>query len=147
MIVTKIIGMVEDFDLSKYEVEKVILDHNEMAKNHLKAVGDKGSAIGISLDPGQVLNHGSVLYQSGDNIIVVEGQDEDVLAVRPKGEIEWGVTCFNLGNLHAAVYFDKDVVLVPFDPNLEKILMQLQVNYKRERRLLSGVRGNIHQHH
>lgn len=147
MKIVTIVGKAEDFDLSKYEVDKVKLDHHEMNKSHQKVVSEKGTVIGISLDSKQVLSHGSVLYKDDDRIILVEGKDEDVFVIEPKGEMEWGMTCFNLGNLHCMVYFDNNLILVPYDPVLERTIKKLHVNFKHERRMLSGVRASLHQHH
>ena len=95
---------------------------------------------------GTTLRRGDVVYVDADRVIVVEGIEEDVLVVRPRAPLEWGLVGFHLGNRHCQPFFEGSEVLVRYDHTVEELLREIGVDFERCRRRLSGVRPVVHAH-
>ena len=151
MIVEKIIGDARDFQGEDLKIDKVYLDYLGMGKPHQKLTAESGEKIAISLDHGEHLFCGAVLYKDSERMIVVDMLPEDVLEIRPEGNRQWAKTAFNIGNMHHPAYHYDDCILIPYDGILENLMKSIGVSYTRCERKLDGEKaaqtvGN-HQHH
>lgn len=151
MIVEKILGNIRDFETEKVRVEKVRIDHLDMSRPHQKLKSEEGTVVAISLPHGEKLFCGAVLYKDDERLIAVDLIPEDVLEIRPKGNLQWAKTAFNIGNMHHPAYLYEDCIRIPYDSILEKLLMGIGVAYERCQRKLDGERANHviagHEHH
>ena len=145
MIIEKIIGSTCDYDLSGYDVDRIILDHDELMKPHQKQITEKGREIAISLPRGEQLYYGAVLYENSSDIIVVEMANEELLEIYPQGNIQWGKAAFNIGNMHHSAYLNENTILTPYDPGMERILKALDIKYEKKNGKLTGQRANVSQ--
>lgn len=152
IIVEKLLGKVEEFDMEGLRVHKVMLDRHDMAKPHQKVKTENGETIAVSLEHGQNLFCGAVLYKDHEKMIVADLLPEDVLEIYPKGNLQWARTAFNIGNMHHPAYLHDDHILIPYDPILESLLERIGVAYVRRQKKLTGekagiaVRGHSHSH-
>ena len=151
MIVEKIIGDARDFQGEDLKIDKVYLDDLGMGKPHQKLTAESGEKIAISLDHGEHLFCGAVLYKDSERMIVVDMLPEDVLEIRPEGNRQWAKTAFNIGNMHHPAYLYDDCIRIPYDGILENLMKSIGVAYTRCERKLDGEKaaqtvGN-HQHH
>jgi urease accessory protein len=146
MVVTRVVGRLEEVDLAGRRIERIYLDADAMARAHQRTVTDAGTEVGISLSRGTTLRRGDVVYVDADRVIVVEGIDEDVLVVRPGAPLEWGLVGFHLGNRHCQPFFEGSEVLVRYDHTVEELLREIGVDFERSQRRLSGVRPVVHAH-
>ena len=79
MIVEKIIGDARDFQGEDLKIDKVYLDYLGMGKPHQKLTAESGEKIAISLDHGEHLFCGAVLYKDSERMIFVDMLPEDFL--------------------------------------------------------------------
>lgn len=146
MIVEKILGRIEEFDLENIKLEPVLLPHFDLIKPHQKTKTSTGEEIAISLPRGEMLRKGAVLYADEERIIFVELAEEDVLEISPKGEEQWGRAAFNMGNMHQLCYFTKENILIPYDSVMESLIKNLDIPYQRKTIKLDGERPNVTVH-
>ena len=83
MIIEKIIGSIADFQHEGLETDKVLLDHHDMERSHQKMISEGGEKLAVSLDHGEKLFRGAVLYKDEKKMIVVDMIPEDALEIRP----------------------------------------------------------------
>lgn len=152
MIVERIVGNINDRKSGNKKIEPVYMDHYDLTKPHQKVKSETGEVIAISLEQGENLAPGSILYEDEERIVAVELLPEDVLKITPKGNIEWARAAFNIGNMHQAAYIHEDCILTPYDVILEGIINKLGVSCERLQCSLDGIRANAaqtdsHHHH
>lgn len=152
MIIEKIVGNVRDFQGENLLVDKVVLDYLGMGKPHQKLTTQSGEKIAVSLEHGEHLFCGAVLYKDDSKMIVVDMIPEDVLEIRPEGNLQWAKTAFNIGNMHHPAYLYEDCIRIPYDGILENLMKAIGVAYTRCERKLDGEKaaqtvGNHHHHH
>lgn len=153
MIVEQILGSLQDFETENLRVDKVLLDHFDMTKPHQRLKSEEGTTVAVSLPRGEHLFCGAVLYKDEEKIIAVDLLPEDVLEIRPEGNLQWAKTAFNIGNMHHPAYLQEDCILIPYDGILENLLKGIGVSYSRCRKKLEGERashvvgGHSHDHH
>lgn len=152
MIVEKILGTLRDFEKEDLKIDKVLLDHYDMEKPHQKLKSRDGSTVAVSLDHGERLFCGAVLYRDEEKLIAVDLLPEDALEIRPRGNLEWAKIAFNIGNMHHPAYLNEDCIVTPYDAVLEAMLNKAGADCRRCRRQLTGERANYgasggHHHH
>lgn len=145
MLIEKIIGSINDFDLDEYTVDTVILDHDELGKTHQRVSTQNGIEIAISLPRGEKMFHGAVLHCLDDVLIYVDVTDEDILEIYPDNNVQWGRVAFNIGNMHHPAYVNEKSILTPYDQIIEKLIKVLGVKYERKTGKLTGQRANVDQ--
>lgn len=155
IIIEKLLGKLEDFEAEGLQIDKVMLDRHDMAKPHQKLKTESGETIAVSLEHGESLFCGAVLYREHEKIIVVDLLPEDALEICPKGNLQWAKTAFNIGNMHHPAYLHDDHIIIPYDPIVESLLKGIGVEYVRCRKQLTGEKAGIvvgghshrHDHH
>lgn len=151
MIIETILGNLEEMNTEELKIDRVLLDHYDMTKPHQKLKSEGGAVVAVSLPHGQQLFCGAVLYKDMERIIAVDLLPEDVLEIHPKGNLQWGKTAFNIGNMHHPAYLHEDCIVIPYDGIIETMLKGIGVEYKRCNRKLDGERANHviggHSHH
>jgi urease accessory protein len=146
IVVTAVLGKVEQEPLEGRRLEWVTLDWDGMARAHQRATTDAGTELGISLSRGARLAERDLLYADAERVIAVRAADDDALVITPAGPMQWGLVGFHLGNRHCAAFFRPEAILVPYDRTLEDLLRELAVPFRRDRRPLVGIRARAHAH-
>ena len=141
-IVEKILGDIREVDTEGLRIDKAFLDHYDMAKPHQKLKTESGAVIAVSLEGGEKLYNGAVIFKDEEKIIVTELLPEDVLEIRPQGNLQWAKTAFNIGNMHHPAYLHEDCIVIPYDAIIENLIKGIGVEYKRCERQLTGERAN-----
>jgi urease accessory protein len=90
-----------------------------------------GREVALALPTGSVLAVGSVLWIDADWYLEVEGEQEPVLAVRPRSHAEALRVAFEVGNRHFTVALDGDDLLVPDDTAMVQLLDRLGARWDR----------------
>ncbi len=152
IIIEKVLGKVQDFDTSGLSVDRVLLDHYDMAKPHQKLTTEDGEKIAVSLPHGENLFCGAVLYRDDEKLICADLLPEDVLVIRPEGNLQWAKAAFNVGNMHHPAFLHEDCIVVPYDAIIENLIKGIGVEYERCVKKLDGQRaghvvgGHSHSH-
>jgi urease accessory protein len=92
----------------------------------MRKTTDKGTDVGITLEPGTILRNGDVLYHSTDKIITVELEPENVAVLTFKREtaddelFEVAVKIGHaIGNLHRPIKVEGEKVFLPIQADSE----------------------------
>lgn len=141
-IIEKILGNIREVETTGLVIDKVLLDHYDMAKPHQKLRTESGDVIAVSLEGDEKLYNGAVIYKDDHKVIVTELLPEDVLEIRPQGNLQWAKTAFNIGNMHHPAYLHEDCIVIPYDAIIETLIKRIGVEYKRCERQLTGMRAN-----
>ncbi len=145
MLVEKIKGSIDNYDVKDRDLDMIILDHEELTKPHQRTKTQAGRDVAISLPVGAGLFYGAVLYEDKNLVIYVEMADEELLEIYPADNIEWGRAAFNIGNMHHAVYLRENSMITPYDPAIERIFQALNIKYEKKTGKLKGIRANVNQ--
>jgi len=142
-------------DLKSKNVERLVISRMELEKRILRRKTDRGTDIGLKLDPGIRLRHGDVI-KNGDTKIVVEQLPEKVISVRLKTKNMDVMILLGhiIGNRHRPISIQKEEILFPIQADSEKEvftkLFQSIINYIEmtvEEKIFSPHSGaDIHEH-
>jgi len=147
----------DQFDNLKSEnFEKLQISRIELEKRILRRKTNRGTDIGLNLDPGVKLRNGDII-KNGDVIIVIEQLPEKVISVKlkTKNNIDVMVLLGHIiGNRHRPISIQKEEILFPIqaDSELEVFtkLFQNIINHVEmsveERRFLPNSGADVHEH-
>lgn len=148
MILREILGNLRDMKITEKHIEKVALEWYEADKRLLRKTTDRGTEIGIALDGTGRLKQGDVLYAGPKKVIAVEMLPTETIVLEPRSMQEMAQVCYQLGNRHAPIFLDGDLVLLPFDPTVAELFNKLDIPVRVERRRLENVlQPAAHHHH
>lgn len=146
----------DEFNKLNNNSEKLFLSRIEIGKKILRKKTDRGTDVGINLDPGIKLYHGDII-SNGDGVIVIEQLPEKVISVKLKTKTITDVMVLLghiIGNRHRPISISNDEILFPIIHNSEKEiftkLFQSIINYieitVREEIFFPHLGGDIHGH-
>ena len=132
LAVTYIAGNIADRHLAaKYrrakaagKCERLLLSRMEMERLRLRRVTDRGTDIGLVLEPGSKLHHGDLLAAK-ERFIVVEQLPEKVVSISMKKdnmEKMVGIAALighSIGNRHKPIAVDDDTISFPVQSESE----------------------------
>ena len=129
------------------ERDTVALDWEGRQKSRQRLFTKAGRQIGLALPTGTILTPGDILYRNAEIEIVVEGIPEKVFVLHPETRDEFGLVCYQIGNLHRSVGFQGDAILVPYESVLENQLDRLGYAYTIEERIFTHAARQSHNPH
>lgn len=144
IIVDKILGQVEN--QSDLERDIVQLDWEGRQKARQRLTTQAGREIALALPTGTILTSGDLLYQKGPMEIVVISIPEQVFVLRAEPKIQFGLLCYQIGNLHRPIGFDGTDILTPYEPVLENQFNRLGLTYTVEDRIFTHSASQFHSH-
>lgn len=144
----------EEFN-QKGDFERLKISRIEMEKRILRRKTDRGTDVGLRLDPGVKLRHGDVI-KSGDMKIVVEQLPEKVISVKLKTNMTEVLVLLGhiIGNRHRPISIQKGEVMFPIQADSEKevftkllhsILQYIEIRIE-ERIFLPHSGADVHEH-
>jgi urease accessory protein len=147
----------EGFDeLKSGNFEKLKISRMELEKRILRRKTDRGTDIGLNLEPGVKLRHGDVI-KNGDIQIVIEQLPEKIITVRLKDKKMTDVMTLLghiIGNRHRPISIKNDEISFPIQADSEKEvftnLFQEIINYiemtVEEQIFLPHSGADVHEH-
>jgi urease accessory protein len=147
MIITEIIGNVDDISSAGMHIERVYLSSDELVKRIQRVTTDHGKEVGIRLMEPKDLVDGDILYMDERNMIVVSVTSDDLLVLHPSSIKQMGEIAHQLGNRHLPAQFEDEVMLVQYDYLVEELLVQLEIPYTREERKVKKAFRHIGHSH
>ena len=109
-------------DLKSKNFERLKISRIELEKRILRRKTDRGTDVGLNLDPGIKLRHGDVI-KNGDTKIVVEQLPEKIITVRLKNKKMTDVIALLghiIGNRHRPISIQGDKISFPIQADSEK---------------------------
>ena len=145
MIVNKILGNLDNFDLKDKKVDFVNISNDDRVKKVLRVKSNNGVEIGINVE--DELKDGDILAILDDSIVAVKILPTDVLEISPKNLKEMGIIAHNIGNRHTPAIFEKDLMIIEPDSLIEEFLKNQNVDFKKTKRVLkTALRHASHSH-
>ena len=147
----------EEFDeLKSGNSEKLKISRMELEKRILRRKTDRGTDVGLNLEPGVKLRHGDVI-KNGDMKIVVEQLPEKIITVKLKNKKMTDVMVLLghiIGNRHRPISIQGDEISFPIQADSEKEvftkLFQSIINHIEmtvEEQIFSPQSGaDVHEH-
>jgi len=143
-------------DLKSGNFEKLKISRMELEKRILRRKTDRGTDVGLNLEPGVKLRHGDVI-KNGDMKIIVEQLPEKIITVRLKDKKMMDVMVLLghiIGNRHRPISIKNDEISFPIQADSEKEvftkLFQSIINHIEmtvEERIFSPHSGaDVHEH-
>jgi urease accessory protein UreE len=118
-------------DLAGLERDTIRLTAQERGWPRRRVTSERGRLLVLALPLNQVLLPGTVLHVGEGWYVVLEPAAEPVLAVTPRTSSDAIRVALEVGNLHAVLAVDGDLLLVPDEPAMERLLRRLDVPWTR----------------
>lgn len=149
MIVESIQGNIANLTSEEKQVhiEKVYLENSDLVKRIQRVKTDHGTEIGIRLNQPIDLQYGDILYRDDKNMIIIDVNSEDIIAIQPRTLKEMGDIAHQLGNRHLPAQFTDSEMLVQYDYLVEDLLKDLGIPYQREARKVNQAFKHIGHSH
>ena len=145
MIVNKILGNLDNFDLKDKKVDFANISNDDRVKKVLRVKSNNGVEIGINVE--DEVKDGDILAILDDSVVVVKILPTDVLEISPKNLKEMGIIAHNIGNRHTPAIFEEDLMIIEPDSLIEEFLKNQNVKYKKTKRVLkTALRHASHSH-
>ncbi|GKH59682.1 urease accessory protein UreE [Campylobacter ureolyticus] len=145
MIVNKILGNLDNFDLKNRKVDFANVSNDDRVKKVLRVKSNNGVEIGINVE--DEVKDGDILAILDDSIVVVKILPTDVLEISPKNLKEMGIIAHNIGNRHTPAIFQEDLMIIEPDSLIEEFLKNQNVDFKKTKRVLkTALRHASHSH-
>ncbi|MCZ6167760.1 urease accessory protein UreE [Campylobacter ureolyticus] len=145
MIVNKILGNLDNFDLKDKKVDFANISNDNRVKKVLRVKSYKGVEIGINVE--DEIKDGDILAILDDSVVAVKILPTDVLEISPKNLKEMGIIAHNIGNRHTPAIFEEDLMIIEPDSLIEEFLKNQNVDFKKTKRVLkTALRHANHSH-
>jgi urease accessory protein len=128
--------------------DTVTLGWEDRTHVHGRRRTDGGVEFGTSLPRGSVLRAGDCLVFEAERLVVfVVERPEAVFVIAPRGESEWALFAYHIGNRHQPLMIAPDALVCPDVPGVEALLRQHHMPYTRATRPFTPVATVAgHQH-
>ncbi|MBO9204987.1 MULTISPECIES: urease accessory protein UreE [Niastella] len=151
MLIQQKKGHLTTIPINNRYIDWLPLEWYETSKRIMRKQTLAGNVLALKfLDKGPALAQGDILFEDDIFIIAVDILPCDVLVIQPAGLFEMASVCYEIGNKHLPLFFEKDEVLVPFDMPLFRLLSSQGYSIKQDKRkLLYPLKSTVapHSHH
>ena len=158
MLCEKILGKLQDLDLSGKAVEYVDIEWHEAFKKIHRKTTDKGTEVGIRMDD-SILTRGlfqdDVIYEDDHLVVAVNTPPCEVIEISLETDHEKYVAkvCYEIGNRHAPLFWgDGENTFITIYNEPMMIMLEKIHGVKAEKKLMKlnfdrRISASIHNHH
>ena len=143
MILEKTLGRIDDYPTGDRRREKILLDRDRLSKPHQKLRTENGESFAVSLQHGDALESGSVIYADDERVVYIELVPEDALVIVPKDDMQWARAAYNIGNMHHPSFICDGRIITPYDSVLESVIKKLDLAFERKSVPIDGTRAGV----
>jgi urease accessory protein len=137
MLIQQKSGNLSVIEINNRSIDWLPLEWFETSKRILRKQTRLGNEIALKfLDKNPALTQGDVLYEDDSFIIAVDILPCEVLAIQPANLFEMASICYEIGNKHLPLFYEKDELLVPFEMPLFRLLSAQGYAVKQDKRKL-----------
>lgn len=137
MLIQEKIGNIQSFAVNDRVIDRVGLEWYEAAKRILRKRTQAGKEIALKfLRESPALTQGDVLYEDERELIVVDILSCEAIVIRPVSLYEVASVCYEIGNKHLPLFFEKEELLAPYEAPLFRHLVAGGYDTSREERKL-----------
>jgi urease accessory protein len=137
MLIQKKIGNLSSYNAGSKLIDWLQLEWYETSKRILRKKTESGIEVSLKFmneNPG--LSEGDILFENEEAVIAVSILSCDCVVIHPKNMQEMAAVCYEIGNKHLPLFFEKDELLVPFEQPLFRLLTAQGYEVKQEKRKL-----------
>ena len=148
MLIKEKIGRLKDYDNSVYTIDWLMIEWHETSKRILQKKSSGGREVHLKfLKENPNLQQDDVLANENDLLIVVEITPVDVIALKPSSMHDMAMLCYEIGNKHLPLYYEDDMLLMPFEEPLYRWLIASGFQpSKQHRKLLQPLKTSVAAH-
>ncbi|OQP62394.1 urease accessory protein UreE [Niastella vici] len=148
MLIQQKIGNLHSTNINNRRIDWLQLEWFESSKRILRKQTQEGTELALKfLDKDPMLTQGDILYEDDTTIIAVNILPCEVLVIQPANLFEMASVCYEIGNKHLPLFFEKEEVLVPFEMPLFRLLsMQGYAIKQDKRKLLQPLKTTVAPH-
>lgn len=141
-------GNLDSTPAGKSRIDWLELEWYEAGKKILRKHTVSGKEIAWkSLNETTPLTEGDILYRDEKIVIAVSIIPCEVLVISPKNFFEMASVCYEIGNKHLPLFYEKDELLVPYEKPLFRLLSAQGYTVRQEKRkLLQQLRTTVSPH-
>jgi len=137
MLIQQKKGNLDSFTVNNRPIDYLPLEWFETSKRILRKQTLAGHHLALKfLNKDPMLTQGDILHEDDTTIIAVDILPCEVLVIRPVSLFEMASVCYEIGNKHLPLFFEKEEVLVPFDMPLFRLLLSQGYAIKQDKRKL-----------
>ncbi|MCX2682888.1 urease accessory protein UreE [Campylobacter sp. MIT 21-1685] len=140
MIIERILGNIHQEIVQGFEVDKVELEWFNAFRRIHRFETKQGEVFAVRLKQNKGLNDGDILFKEKGRIIIVCIVPVVTLCVRLEGLCAVAGLCYELGNLHTALFFlpQNMEFQIPFQAHLQKVLERLNLSFEKKMCILNS---------
>lgn len=148
MIIKEIIGNLKDILPANRTVNYCELEWYETSKRILHKRTSSGHEISLKfLNQTQNLTEGDVLYEDMEMLIVVQIKSCDTIVITPASMYEMAYVCYEIGNKHLPLFYEKGELMIPYEAPLLRLLQASGLKPSvQERKLIHRLRTTVAPH-
>ena len=148
MLIQQKIGHIKDYPNNTKAIDWLKLQWFETNKRIQRKHTESGLEIAIKfLRENPNLTQGDILFEDEKSIIAIDILPCECIVVAPKNMFEMASVCYEIGNKHLPLFFDKEELLVPNEMPLYKLLTAQGYIVKQEQRqLLQPLKTSVAPH-
>jgi urease accessory protein len=148
MVIKEKLGNLTSFSVGARSIDRVSIEWYEVNKRILHKQSQSGREVIIKfMNEPQALTQDDVLWCDERVAVVADIQPCNAICIKPSSMREMAAVCYEIGNKHLPLFYDKDEVLVPFEEPLYKMLSAAGYQPKVEnRKLLNQLKTSVTPH-
>lgn len=148
MLIKEKIGNLSSFNDEGRPIDRLPVEWFETSKRIMHKRTGSGKEIVLKfLNKSPNLHQDDVLFADDHSLIVVEIMSCEAVVIIPRSTYEMAYACYEIGNKHLPLFFEENLLMIPFDEPTFKQLLALGFAVTRQRRkLLNQLRTSVLPH-
>ena len=148
MLIKEKIGPLKNFDRSFYTIDWLLIEWYETSKRILHKKTSGGRELHLKfLKENPNLQQDDVLLKDNDLLIVVDMIPADVIVLKPSSMHDMAMLCYEIGNKHLPLYYEDEMLLMPFEEPLFRWLTASGFEPEKQlRKLHNPLRTSVTAH-
>lgn len=148
MIIKEKIGNLSSFNDEGRAIDRLQLEWFETSKRIMHKRTGSGKEIVLKfLDKAPNLQQDDILFVDEHSLIVVEILACEAIVFIPRSTYEMAYVCYEIGNKHLPLFFEENLLLIPFDEPTFKMLQASGLAITRQKRkLLNQLKTSVAPH-
>src|SRR5215204_4522972 len=135
MVIKEKIGNLSSFADEGRAIDRLPLEWYECNKKILhKKTGSGKEVILKFLNQTQGLQQDDVLFADNESLIVVEVLVCDTIVIKPTSIYDMAFVCYEIGNKHLPLFYENEVLSIPYDAPTLRILQASGLQPQVEKR-------------
>lgn len=148
ILIQQKIGQLDSFNVNSKTIDWLALEWYETNKRIQHKQTFSGKEVTIKfLNENPNFTQGDILYEDETSLIVIKVLECEAIVIQPKDMFEVASVCYEIGNKHLPLFYENDLLLVPFEMPLFRLLSAQGYNVKQgQRKLLQPFRTTVLPH-